>query len=286
MSFAILPFVANAAYDAGMRLPVLLLIRFSLAALILWLVILIRRTRLPRARTALACLALGGIGYATQSALYFSALDYIAPSLATLLLYTFPVLVFVVALASRRERATPRRLGALVLALVGVAAVLLGNVGGALDPLGVVLGLGSALAYATYILIGDSLDPDLDRIVLTALVCTGATVTYGVVTVAAGGPLLNVEPAAYWAAGTLALVSTVVAVGTFFAGMRLVGASTASIVSCVEPVATVLIGVGLYGDRLTAVQLLGGLGVVTAVIVLQLKVSESTRTRRLPTRPG
>lgn len=269
-----------------MRLPVLLLIRFSLAALILWLVILIRHTRLPRARTALAGLALGGIGYATQSALYFSALDYIAPSLATLLLYTFPVLVFVAALASRRERATPRRLGALVLALVGVAAVLLGNAGGALDPLGVVLGLGSALAYATYILIGDALDPDLDRIVLTALVCTGATATYGVVTVVAGGPLLNVEPAAYWAAGTLALVSTVVAVGTFFAGMRLVGASTASIVSCVEPVATVLIGVGLYGDRLTAVQLLGGLGVVAAVIVLQLKVSESTRTRRLPTRPG
>lgn len=270
LSFAVLPFVANAAYDAGVGLPELLLLRFTIAAAVLWLLVLGRSRPILRPRTAAVGFAMGAIGYATQSALYFSALNYIPPSLDTLLLYTFPVIVFTVSVARGRERASTLRLGALVLAVAGVAAVLLGSGAGSLDPLGVALGLASAGAYATYILVGDALDPTLDRLTLTALVCTGATLTYTVVTLAFGGPEWGFDSVGWLWAATLALVSTVVAVGTFFAGMRLIGASTASIVSCVEPVVTVLIGVSLYGDALGPVQLAGAAAVVTAVALLQL----------------
>ena len=277
LCFAVLPFVANAAYAAGVGLPQLLLLRFTIAAAVLWLVVARRasqrRPRRPRRTLLLAGLGLGAIGYATQSALYFAALNYIQPSLDTLLLYVFPVLVFTASVLRRRERASPIRVAALALALAGVAAVLLSGDAGSLDPLGVALGLGSAAAYATYILVGDSLDPALDRILLSALVCTGAALTYTVVTLAAGGPDFGFDPAGWVWAAVLAVVSTVIAIGTFFAGMALVGASTASIVSCVEPVAAVLIGVSLFGDRLGPGQLLGAAAVVTAVILLQRKVS-------------
>lgn len=261
--------MANAAYDAGVGLTELLLVRFAVAGVVLWLLVLRKPRPNPRRRTAAAGLAMGAVGYATQSALYFAALNYIQPSLDTLLLYTFPVIVFTVSLLRGRERVGAGRLGALALAVCGVAAVLLGSAAGSLNPLGVALGLGSAAAYATYILVGDGIDPALDRLTLSALVCTGATFTYAVVTVVRGGPDFAFAPAGWFWAVVLALVSTVVAVGTFFAGMRLVGASTASIVSCVEPVATVLIGVGLYGDVLGPVQLVGAAAVVTAVVLLQ-----------------
>ncbi|MBA2415872.1 MAG: EamA family transporter [Geodermatophilaceae bacterium] len=275
LSFAVLPFVANAAYDAGVGLTELLLLRFVIAATVLWLLVLRRPRPKPRRRVAAAGFAMGSIGYATQSALYFAALNYIQPSLDTLLLYTFPVIVFTVSVLRGRERASALRLGALTLALAGVAAVLLGSDAGSLDPLGVALGLGSAVAYATYILVGDALDPALDRLTLTALVCTGASVTYAIVALTSGGPDFGFDSAGWLWAAVLALVSTVVAVGTFFAGMRLIGASTASIVSCVEPVAAVLIGVGLYGDVLGPVQLLGAAAVVTAVVLLQVRVRRS-----------
>jgi len=275
LSFAVLPFVANAAYDAGVGLAELLLLRFAIAAVVLWLLVLRRPQSRPRVRTAAAGFALGAIGYATQSALYFAALNYIQPSLDTLLLYTFPVIVFTVSVLRGRERATALRLGVLVLALAGVAAVLLGSDAGSLDPLGVALGLASAAAYSTYILIGDGIDPALDRLTLSALICTGAALTYALVTLSRGGPDFGFDSAGWLWASILALVSTVVAVGTFFAGMRLIGASTASIVSCVEPVATVLIGVSLYGDALGPVQLAGAAAVVTAVVLLQLKSRRS-----------
>lgn len=269
LSFAVLPFVANAAYDAGVGLSELLLVRFAVAAAVLWLLVLRKPRPRPRPRPAAAGLALGAIGYATQSALYFAALNYIQPSLDTLLLYTFPVIVFTVSVLRGRERASAVRLGALALAVAGVAAVLLGSAAGSLDPLGVALALGSAAAYATYILIGDGIDAALDRLTLAALVCTGATATYAAVTLVRGGPDFGFAVVGWFWAAALALVCTVVAVGTFFAGMRLVGAATASMVSCVEPVATVLVGVSLYGDALGGVQLIGAAAVVAAIVLLQ-----------------
>jgi len=278
LSFAVLPFLGNAAYDAGVGLPELLLIRFVVAGVALSLIVGVRRPARPPWRLVAVALALGAVGYATQSGLYFAALPYNGPSLTTLLLYTFPVVVFVVALARGREHATPTRLIALLLALGGVAAVLLGTGSGQLHPVGVALGLATALAYAAYILIGEALDPSFDRVLLGALVCTGAAVTYTVVNLASGGPTLDFRPIGWLWAGTLGLVATAFALTVFFAGMRLVGAATASIVSCAEPVATVLIGVSLFGDRLGPVALIGALGVVTAVILLQLRPGESNGT--------
>ncbi len=269
LSFSALPFLANGAYRAGMGLTELLLVRFLVAAAALWVIVALRRTGRPPLRLVAIGLALGAVGYATQSALYFAALPYNGPSLNTLLLYTFPVVVFVVLLARGKERATRTRLIALALALAGVAVVLLGTGSGTLHPVGVALGLGTALAYAAYILIGDSVDAALDRITLSALVCTGAAATYILVSIASGGPSLDVRPAGWWWAGVLGLVATAFALSAFFAGMRLVGPASASIISCVEPVATVLIGVSLFSDRLGPLQLLGAVAVVTAVVLLQ-----------------
>lgn len=254
------------------------------AAAALWLVVALRRPARPRRVLVILGLALGGVCYAIQSALYFAALPYNGPSLTTLLLYTFPVVVFVVSLARGHERITRLRLAALALALGGVAAVLLGTGSGTLHPVGVALGLATALAYSAYILIGESVDQAVDRILLGALICTGASVTYAVVNVGTGGPTFDFRPEGWFWAGALGLVATAFALTTFFAGMRLVGAATASIVSCAEPVATVLIGVSLFGDRLGAVQLVGALAVVTAVVLLQRR-SPAVEVVDQPERP-
>ncbi|MBA3338507.1 MAG: DMT family transporter [Geodermatophilaceae bacterium] len=269
LSFSLLPFLANAAYGAGVSLSELLLIRFVVAALALWTIVAVRRPKSAHRRRAVIGLALGGLGYATQSALYFAALPYNGPSLTTLLLYTFPVIVFVVLLARGKERATPGKLLALLLALAGVAVVLSGTGSAELHPVGIALGVGTAFAYATYILVGEAVDESFDRILLSAFVCTGAGSTYLVVNLVSDGPRLDFEPSGLLWAAALGLLCTAFALTAFFAGMRLVGAASASIISCVEPVATVLIGVSLFSDQLSALQLIGAVAVVTAVVLLQ-----------------
>ena len=67
------------------------------------------------------------------------------------------------------------------------------------------------------------------------------------------------------------LVSTVVAVSAFFAGLRRVGPSEAAILSTFEPPVTVALAFLALGERLTVAQLFGGAMVLAAVVLLQLR---------------
>ena len=127
-------------------------------------------------RAVLAALAMGAVGYATQAGLFFLALERMDASLLALVLYTYPAFVLVGAVLLGRERATRRRVLALVAASAGTVLVLAGAGGGAVDALGVAMGLGAALAYTTYILVGDKVLAGTPPLALSALVCTGATV--------------------------------------------------------------------------------------------------------------
>ena len=90
---------AKEAYRSDVSVTTLLALRFTLAAGAFWAIVATRRAgsgtaRTPTRRVVLVGLALGGIGYAAQSGAFFGALTHIDASLAALLLYTYPALVF------------------------------------------------------------------------------------------------------------------------------------------------------------------------------------------------
>src|SRR4051812_23981258 len=267
------------AYEQGATVGTLLAVRFVLAAALFWALVLAtgagRHLRtLPRRDIGLA-LGLGAVGYSAQAGCYFAALQRLDASLLSLLLYTFPAMVTVAAIALGRERASRRTAGALVLASAGLFLVLAGAGAGALDPLGTLLGVSAAVVYSTYVLTSAG-NPQRGRPpvpsalgctgaaatptpgsaprgrphpgLLSALVCRGAatTLTLGG---AAGGDLHLGDVSAEgfgWLAG-IAVVSTVGAVSLFFAGLQRVGPTTASILSTAEPLTTVLLAFLAFG---------------------------------------
>jgi drug/metabolite transporter (DMT)-like permease len=261
---------AKQAYAAGFDVAPLLALRFSLAAAVFWTVFAVRRAGLPSRRTVLAGLAMGAFGYAAQAGLYFGALTRIDASLTSLLLYTYPGLVFVLAVTLGREHATPSRLAVLGLATGGTALVLVGGGVGGVDGLGVAMGLGAALVYSVYIVVADRVLGDADPFTLAAFVMTGAAVATFVVAAATGNlGVGGVDAGGYGWLLCVALVSTVLAVSAFFAGMPLVGPATASIVSTVEPVVTIGLATAVFGEALGAGQFAGGALVLVAVVLLQ-----------------
>ena len=274
VGFGLMAIFAKEAYGSGVDVVTLLTLRFALAAGAFWAIVALRpRGNRPPRVMALGGLALGA-GYAAQAGGYFGALTRIDASLTSLLTYTYPAIVFAAAVALRRERADRRRVAALALATGGAALVLAGGGAGALDPLGVALALGAAIAYATYILVADRVVGRIDAFLLSALVTTGAAVTLAVVGLASGSLRLTFEPAGYGWIAALGLVSTVVAVSAFLIGLGEVGPATASIVSTVEPLVTVGLAMVVFGERLGGVQLAGGALVLGAVILLAAKVRE------------
>jgi drug/metabolite transporter (DMT)-like permease len=267
------------AYDNGATVGTLLAVRFALAAALFWLLVLAgAAVRRPRAATdgprlsrrdLLIALALGVCGYAAQAGFFFSALERVDASLLSLLLYTFPSMVAVAAIALGREHADARRLVALVIASAGLVLVLATAKAGALDPIGAALGLAAAVVYTTYILVSQGVAGRIRPTLLSALVCTGAAVSLTAGS-AALGELRPGDVTAegwLWLAG-IAVVSTVAAVSLFFAGLKRVGPTTASVLSTVEPVVTVLLAFLVFGELLGPWQLLGGALVIAAVLVL------------------
>jgi drug/metabolite transporter (DMT)-like permease len=264
------------AYDAGVSVNALLLVRFGLAAALLLGVALARGTlrNLPR-RAVVAGLGLGAIGYAAQSTFFFSALTRLDASLVALILYLYPIFVMGTAIAFRRERASRRRVAALAIALAGIALVLSGAMSGHFDWIGALLALGAPIVYTAYILVGDALTADIQPLALTALVCTGAFGTFALLAFLHGGTTFAFEPIGWVWLVAVAGISTVAAIGFFFAGMARVGPSTASILSIFEPVVTVGAAALVFGEHLGVTQWVGAVFVLSAVVVVQWPTRQS-----------
>ncbi len=270
------------AYEAGATIGTLLAVRFVFAAGVFWAGTPLSETRALGRRDLTIALGLGAVGYAAQAGCYFAALQRIDASLLSLVLYTFPAMVAVAAVALGRERLDARRVVALVLASGGLALVVAGAGTGALDPLGIALGLGAAVVYAAYILVSEGIAGRVPPRVLATLVCTGAAVSLVVASAALG----DLHPGALSLAGwgwlaSLALVSTVASIALFFAGLRRVGPTTASILSTVEPLVTVVLAFLVFGETLGPMQTVGGVLVLAAVLALQMPRREGSGLRRV-----
>jgi drug/metabolite transporter (DMT)-like permease len=272
-AFGAMAIFAKEAYATGATVVTLLSIRFLLAAALFWVIVAVRGAQLPSRRVIGASLGLGAAGYAAQAGLFFGALTHIDASLTSLLLYLYPMLVFLGAVAVGREQVTGRRVGALALASVGAALVLMSGSLGALDGVGVAMAVGAAVVYAAYILVADRLIGTIDAFLMAALVTTGAAASTLVAGVGSGSLDLHFAAAGWGWIAAMALGSTVLGVSAFFIGLREVGPATASIVSTAEPVVTVALATAIYGEALGAGQLAGGVLVLGAVVILQLRTA-------------
>jgi drug/metabolite transporter (DMT)-like permease len=269
--FGSLAIFGKQAYAGGLGVIGVLTMRFAVAApLLVGLALLARRSLRVGWPVGLRLLAMGGIGYAVQATLFFNALTRISAGLASLLLYLYPALVTAGAVGLGRSRLDRATVGGLALSLAGIVLVL-GLPGERLDGLGVALGLAAACWYTLYILVGEYLLRGVDPLAASAYVATGAACSF-LAWSAVGGGLLpdGATPSAYAAGVAMAVVGTAVAIAAFLAGLARVGSAWASIVSSLEPVFTVALGVAVLGDRLGPGKVAGGVAVVAGAVLVPL----------------
>ena len=264
LGFGSVALLAKIAYATGVSTSVLLALRFSLAVVLLAPLLWYKRIALPRGRT-LAGFALMGVLYTAQAQSYFTALRHASTGLVALLLYVYPVLVTLLAVALGWERLNRRTLVLMAIAMAGLAITLGGKLEG--QPLGIGLALLSAAVYAVYILLGNRLTQRADALAATLVVMAAAALGNGALALADGGALPH-DPLAWLAIVAIALFSTVIAIAAFLVGIKVIGAAQASIVSTLEPVITLCLGVAVLGESVSASQLVGGMLVLLAVVLL------------------
>lgn len=229
---------------------------------------LVRQARRP---ARLLAVALSSLAF---QLLYFYAVRDIGVAVATLIaLGIAPVTLTCTEALAARARPAGRTLAALGLALVGLVLV---TAFGAPSPqsaprplAGVVEAVGSGLAYAAAtgwsVVLSRRLGPSA---IIFSTSAIGVVVLVPIV--AASG--WHVPSSAPTVAGVLwlAVVVTVIAYGLFYAGLRSTPGSVAMILTLLEPVTAVVLAAVLLGELLTLGNVVGGVLLLGAVVVLSL----------------
>ena len=279
---------AQPVYQAGVSWLVLSSWRFLFGAGLTWAWLLIsperrRGLRVLDRRAVIAAAALGLL-YVGNSGTYFAGLETVSPSLAALIVYLYPALVAVLSLRIGRRLHGRRAWLALVVASAGVALALGGIDPTATPPLGgLLLILASPIIYSVWIVLSARLSGERHDSVghaaaggasataATALMMSATASVYWVGALGSGQPVLPAEiPSGAWFGLVgVGVLSTFVAIQTFYGGAQRVGAAQAALISTVEPIWTIALAGLLFGIGLTPIQLAGGVLIIAGVLVAQ-----------------
>jgi drug/metabolite transporter (DMT)-like permease len=265
IAFGAIPVFARAAYDAGSDPISVLFFRFSIASIIMIPFIAVQKIPFPRGRFLLGLMLMGGIGYVGQSFCYFTALTMASAGLVAILLYLYPAIVVILSSLLFKERITGLKVSALILALTGTVLTI--GLGGGGSLLGIALAMTAPLIYSAYILAGSKITKEVEILSSSTVVMISASFVFGALIAVKG---LNMPQTLVGWGGILAiaLISTVIAIITFFAGLKRVGPTNASMLSTFEPVTTVVLAAIVFGEEIGFMRVVGGFLILMAVVLL------------------
>ena len=270
------------AYAEGAGAIPLLYLRFAMALPLFWALALARfgpKRLFAVERPAALVSFLGGglITYVAWSA-DFKALELIDVGLARIILFSFPVFVFVFDGIRLRRFPPPRHWlvlvvieGGVLLALGGFdLAYFLANLeGGAWAML-------AALGFAGFIMVNQHATPRIGGLRFTTFTVTGAFVALTIHFFAFHSVSnLELSGLAYLYAGLIALFCTLVPYLLFAEGLKHTGASRAALLSGIGPPAAILYAYLILGETLTPVQLVGMGLVLAGVIALEARLKRA-----------
>jgi len=262
-------------YDAGGEPFTLLVLRFAAGGPLLVLIAVARRERWPPRRGIALGASLGALQLGVAYAL-FEGFARAPVGLVVLVFFCYPLIVAGGAAFLFGEELDARRACVLALGTAGVALTV--GAPESANATGIVLGLVAGLCVAGLVLSARALTTTggISPLVLCGLMFTSPLIVLLPVTAARGLDLDLGGEAWLWAAGAV-VVSVVIPIALFYTGVQMVGAGAASILGVGEPLAGVLLAYAVLNESLTRLQLLGGLLIVAAVVLLSLQAARAPR---------
>lgn len=272
--YASVPIVGKFAYASGLDAPTALIIRFGIAFVMLaaYLGFVKRETVIEPSPLILV----QGCLLAVECLLYFYGIKYLPAGMTSVTFFTYPVFVTILAVVVFRERKFVKLFICILLALLGIGLIsgIFGNESD-LSSKGIILILSSSLCYAVYSILGQI---TLARSGPLSLTSTFVLVSFVVLCLAFPQKLTLLPhlTAQQWLIGAvLALVNTILAVFFFLKGVQKIGASSAGLISTVEPPFTLILASLILGESLSMIQFVGTVLIMTSILVTVYRPSST-----------
>lgn len=275
--FGSLPVLVKSIYAEGVNSLSVILLRnlFSapVAGLIAWCQQ--KSLKIP-VKSIPTVAAVGLMGCCVAPLLLFSSYFFIGAGIATVFHFIYPAAVVLGGVLCYRERMNLGHIISVLMCVVGVA--LFYTPGEPLDWRGSILALVSGVAYAVYILLLAHFQyREITGYLLTFYTFAINAVVMAVVCLALDMLTLPVTARGWVLCLVLAIAVNVCAVAMFQKGTRIIGGPQASVLSTLEPITGVLVGVMVFQERMGV---LGGIGSVLVILAGVVIVISDLRKER------
>ena len=211
-------------------------------------------------------MSLLGILYALSAEFLFLAYDYLSPGIASTIFFSYPIIVALVLILFYKEKLTIPTLLSLLLVVAGVGVLSIKK-GEALNYIGLGISLLGALVYALYILIVNKVRIESSGVKISFYSMLFSSLYFLVKSLL----LRESITISSWAlAGDLtlfAIITTSLSLVTLVYAVRYIGSTPTAIMGAFEPIVAVLISVGLFGEQLTPSLVIGGMVIITGVLI-------------------
>ncbi len=239
------------------------LYRAILALMFMGAVLLVtgQKLVLGKIKKELPLLFLSGIAMGFNWILLFEAYKYTTVSVATLSYYFAPVIVMLLCPIFFKERMSAKKWLCFIMSTVGLVLITVtGDMSfGGSHFKGILLGLSAAVLYASVILLNKYIKgvSGLQKTFLQFIAAAFVLIFYVFFT--DGVNILSLNGLGFGALLTVGFVHTGFAYCLYFASISKLNGQTTAILSYIDPLVAVLISVTVLRERMTAMQLVGGL---------------------------
>ena len=210
------------------------------------------------------------LGFTIATSTLYTSYKYISSSVATLILFTHPVFVLLFERFITRSKVTLRKIIALIITILGLIIVL--YVKEPLNTKGVIFAFIGSITYGAYCLgLSEKETQKLGGVVVTAYVASTTAIAMCIQSLFTNTPLISSQPSTIVSAILLALISTILASISFYEGLSIVGPSSATLISSVEPMFVVIFSAIFLNEIITSNTIIGGIIIVLGITILEQK---------------
>ena len=273
ITYGLNPLFGLPLMKAGASVEAILFFRYGIAVLILGAFLWLTKQTFKVSLKQAGILLVLGLLYTASSIFLFEAYNYIASGLATTLIFVYPVLVALIMVFLRVVPSWQVWL-AIVATFLGVVIMTQNGDSQAINPIGVLLSLGSATVYAFFIVIinrSKTIGAISNSLLTFYSLMVGAFIFLGKNLLSDAPITTGIEGWGAWINLVgLALLPTVVSTASLAISTRNIGATKASVLGVFEPITAILVGTVFLGEVLTTniiVGILLAMGAVTFMIV-------------------
>lgn len=268
ITYGLNPLFGMPLMSKGVSVDSILFFRYGIAVLILGVILLFDRQNFKISWRQAGVLLVLGLLYTSSSICLFEAYKYIPSGLATTLIFLYPVLVALIMVFLRVVPSWQVWL-AIVATFVGVIIMTQGDSSQEINPIGVLLSLGSALVYALFIVIinrSKTISTISNSLLTFYALMVGAVVFLTRISLSGREVMAGIDTSLDWLNIVgLAILPTIVSTATLAVATRRIGATKASVLGVFEPITAILVGTLVFGEALTNNIIIGILIAIVAV---------------------